>query len=479
MKHTLTLVTMLLAPPAALFGFLSFLPSVSSAEPPSPLHPKPEAAPTFEWAISAGGTLHDKTRGMALDAEGNVLLTGEFTGTATFGEHSLTSVGAMDFFVAKVDSRGKFLWVRSGGGEKIDRGYALATDPAGNCYVTGHYESTEAKFEKTIVKNGGEYDLFVAKYDPKGNLAWIQSGGGSGYDCGHGIATDKHGNVFVTGAVVGEGRFVGEKLGHAGPAHAFCLAMSSEGQLLWSHTADGTGSSSGHGVAADQQGNCYVGGYASGASTFGGQKINNTAGQDVLVAKFDSRGKPGWLHAGHGSSSAMIHEITADAEGNVWASGMFKNELKLADRAVTSQGQQDLLLTSFDSSGKRLWTKTAGATGIDYGLGDATDGKGNCFLTGSFTGKVEFDGTPRTSAGAASDIMVVKYRAGVQRWFVQAGSDRTDHAYTIVSDGKGNLYFSGACSGAAKFGEHTLPHRGSNDIFLAKLTEKPLANKKN
>jgi len=176
----------------------------------------------------------------------------------------------------------------------------------------------------------------------------------------------------------------------------------------------------------------------------------------------------------------MIHEITADAEGNVWASGMFKNELKLADRAVASQGQQDLLLTSFDSSGKRLWTKTAGATGIDYGLGVATDGKGNCFLTGSFTGKVEFDGTPRTSAGAASDIMVVKYdRAGVQRWFVQAGSDRTDHAYTIVSDGKGNLYFSGACSGSAQFGEHTLPPRGSNDIFLAKLTEKPLANKKN
>src|SRR4051794_35202196 len=110
---------------------------------------EPEATPTFEWAISAGGTLHDKTRGIALDAEGNVLLTGEFTGTATFGEHTLTSAGAMDFFVAKVDPRGKFLWARSGGGEKIARGYAVATAPAGNCYVTGHYESAEAKFDST------------------------------------------------------------------------------------------------------------------------------------------------------------------------------------------------------------------------------------------------------------------------------------------------------------------------------------------
>jgi len=332
---------------------------------------EPEAAPTFEWAVSAGGTLHDKTRGIALDAEGNVLLTGEFTGTATFGEHSLTSAGSMDFFVAKVDPRGKFLWVRSGGGEKIDRGYAITTDPEGNCYVTGHFESPEAKFDATTIKSSGDYDLFVAKYDPRGKLVWVRSGGGAGYDYGHGIAADEHGNVFVTGAVVGEGRFAGEKFGHAGHAHVFCLALDSDGKLLWAHAADGAGSSSGHAIAADRKGNCYVGGHVSGVGTFGGEKIANAAGQDVLVAKFDAKGKLGWLHAGHGSSSAMVHELTADAEGNVWASGMFKNELKLGDRNVTNQGQHDLLLTSFDPSGKRLWTRTAGGAGIDYGLGVA------------------------------------------------------------------------------------------------------------
>lgn len=439
----------------------------------------PEATPTFEWAFSAGGTLHDKTRGIALDADGNVLLTGEFTGTATFGEYSVTSAGAMDFFVAKVDPRGKFLWVRTGGGEKIDRGYAVATDPAGNCYVTGHFESPEAKFDATTVKSGGDYDLFVAKYDPRGKLVWIHSGGSRGYDYGHGIAADGQGHVFVTGAVVGEGRFAGEKLGHPGPAHVFCLALDGDGKLLWSHAADGTGSSSGHGVAADRKGNCYIGGYAGGVSTFGGQKIANEAGQDVLVAKFDAKGRLGWLHAGHGSSSAMVHELTANADGNVWASGMYKGELKLGDHTVTNQGQHDLLLTSFDPSGKRLWTRTAGGAGIDYGLGVATDGKGNSFLTGSFTGRVEFDGTAQASAGAASDILVAKYdRDGRQRWFVRAGSDRTDHAYTIVSDGKGGLYLSGACSGPAKFGPHAIPHRGSNDIFLAKVTEKAHAVKK-
>ncbi len=431
---------------------------------------EPETPPEFEWAISAGGTLHDKTRGIAVDPAGNILLTGEFTGTATFGEQTLTAVGAMDFFVAKVDPRGKFLWVRSGGGDLIDRGYAVASDHVGNCYVTGHFQSPAAKFDQLTIKTVGDYDLFVAKYDSQGKLAWLKSGGGTGYDYGHGIAADKLGNVFVTGAIVGEGTIEAEPLGHPGPAHVFCLAMNPDGKMNWIHTAEGQGASSGHGIAADQQGNCYLGGYASGNASFGGQKLTTPTGHDILVAKFDAQGKLGWLHEGHGSSNAMIHELTADSAGNVWASGMFQGELKLADRNIANQGQHDMLLTSFDSTGKRLWTKTAGGTGIDYGLGVATDGHGNSFLTGSFTGRVEFDGTPHTSGSPASDIHIVKYdRTGTLRWFQQAGSDRTDYAYTIVSDHQDNLYLSGACSGAAKFGSHSIPNRGINDIFLAKL----------
>ena len=145
-----------------------------------PLAAEPKTPPTFEWVVSAGGTLHDKTRGIAVDPAGNVLLTGEFTGTATFGEHSLTSVGSMDFFVAKVDPQGNFLWVRSGGGDFIDRGYAISADQAGNCYVTGHYQSAEARFGDVSINSIGDYDIFVAKYDATGQLMWITSGGGLG-----------------------------------------------------------------------------------------------------------------------------------------------------------------------------------------------------------------------------------------------------------------------------------------------------------
>lgn len=449
----------LLLAPACCLGALACSPA-QAAEANAPAE--------FEWAISAGGSQHDKTRGIAVDPSGNVLMTGEFTGTATFGEFSLTSVGEMDFFVAKVNPQGKFLWVRRGGGAKIDRGYAVAADRAGNCYVTGHFQSSDAAFDSRPAPNAGDYDIFVAKYDAEGRLVWLKTAGGAGYDYGHGIAVDQVGRVFVSGAIVGVGKLDQQPLGHPGPAHLFVVQLNADGKLNWVRAAEGTGSSTGHGITVDGRGNCYVGGAAGGDTTLAGRRRKG-AGRDILAAKFTADGQLAWLHAGHGSASAMIHEITADADGNVWASGMFQRELKLADRSVTNQGKHDLLLTHFDSQGNRRWTKTAGGPGIEYGLGIATDGQGNAYLTGSFTGKVEFDGVAATSPGG-SDIMIVKYdRDGHLERLQTVVGEKTDHAYTIVADGRGSLYLSGACRGPAKFGRHSIDNRGSNDIFLAKL----------
>ncbi|NBR06476.1 MAG: hypothetical protein EBT92_11965 [Planctomycetes bacterium] len=431
-----------------------------------------ETAPDFDWVIQAGGKLHDKTRGIAVDGKGNIYLTGEFTGTATFGEFTLTSNNMMDFFIAKVDSRGKFLWVRSGGGSKIDRGYAITVDDAGNSYVTGHYESTDAKFGDVSLPNSGDYDIFVAKYDSSGKMLWIKTAGGKGYDYGHGIAVDSLGNLFVTGALAGEGTFDEVKLSEPGSSRVFCARYTTEGKILWVKTTQGKGNSSGHGIAVDGKGNCFLGGHTGGDGFFGDFKLTNSMGRDILVAKLDASGKVHWVAQGHGSSGAMIHEITADTNGNVWASGMFKGELKLKDRVVKSKGDSDILLMSFGSDGSELWTKTAGGPGIDYGLGVATDNHGNSFLTGSFTATVLFEGEEKISS-ASADIFIISFnRSGKVRWFNQVSGKGTDHAYSIALDSSGNIYLSGACSGNAMFGKHPFTNLGSNDIFLAKLKPK-------
>src|SRR6201999_2005386 len=84
--------------------------------------------PDVVWAVAAGGPGPDKTRGVAADPEGNVYITGEFTGTAHFGKQTITSHGDLDAFVAKYNRAGECLWARGGGGSRTDRGYAVAVD---------------------------------------------------------------------------------------------------------------------------------------------------------------------------------------------------------------------------------------------------------------------------------------------------------------------------------------------------------------
>ncbi len=132
-----------------------------------------------------------------MDSAGNSHVTGLFFGTATFGTTRLTSKGKYDIFVAKVDPYGKFLWVISMGGSSWDTGYSISVDGAGNSHVTGNFSGT-ATFGPATLTSNGTTDIFVARVGPTGKLVWVTSAGGEGVyppalDIGLGISVDSTG----------------------------------------------------------------------------------------------------------------------------------------------------------------------------------------------------------------------------------------------------------------------------------------------
>src|SRR5439155_3895402 len=92
------------------------------------------------------------------------------------------------------------------GGSGDDGGSGIAVDAAGNVYVTGEtrsidFPTTAEAFQTTF--GGGPFgggDAFVTKLDPTGcALLYSTYLGGSNYDWGQGIAVDADGNAYVTG----------------------------------------------------------------------------------------------------------------------------------------------------------------------------------------------------------------------------------------------------------------------------------------
>src|SRR5262249_23355510 len=129
-----------------------------------------------DWTRSFGGPASDTIRGPAVDASGNVYVTGSFSGTADFdpgvGTTLLTSSGGADGYVSKFDPAGTFVWARRMGGGSDDNwpaSGAIALDAAGAVYPTGSFAGTATFPTDTgsgtasLSSSRGSPDVFVSK----------------------------------------------------------------------------------------------------------------------------------------------------------------------------------------------------------------------------------------------------------------------------------------------------------------------------
>jgi len=144
-------------------------------------------AQTLDWAKQAGGPCVGFCGGgfhqgsaIAVDADGNTVVTGRIHGVATFGrgdenETTLTTEGP-NLFVAKYDLHGSLLWARQALGDA--QGQAIAVDAAGNSYVAGGFRFGVVFPGVTLFGPvSGVGDMFIAKYDAAGNFEWARQGG--------------------------------------------------------------------------------------------------------------------------------------------------------------------------------------------------------------------------------------------------------------------------------------------------------------
>jgi hypothetical protein len=106
-------------------------------------------------------------------SDGTALVTGYFSGTATFGGTTLTSAGSLDVFVAQYDPEGTLAWATQAGGVGDDEGFSVSTLPEGNAFVTGYFMG-EATFDGTTLTSTGGLDIFVAKFEASPSVAELE-----------------------------------------------------------------------------------------------------------------------------------------------------------------------------------------------------------------------------------------------------------------------------------------------------------------
>jgi uncharacterized delta-60 repeat protein len=352
---------------------------------------------TEQWVAryNGPGNSGDYATAIAVDASGNVYVTGWSYGQGT----------SNDYATVKYNSSGEEQWVAryNGPGNSGDHATALAVDVSGNVYVTGESGSDYA----TVKYNSSGVEQWVARYNGPENYD----------DRAVALAVDVSGNVYVTGQSRGSGT-------HYDYA---TVKYNSSGAEQWVARYDSTKSSfeSATALAVDASGNVYV----------TGKSGDSVSSYDYATVKYNNSGVEQWvaLYNGPGNSGDYATALAVDASGNVYVTG----------HSWGSGTSNDYATVKYNSSGMEQWVARytgLGYDGRDFAAAVAVDAPGNVYVTGESVG-----------FGTRFDYATVKYSSsGEEQWAARyngPGND-DDHATAIAFDASGNVYVTGRSYGS-------------------------------
>ena len=164
----------------------------------------------FEWASGLsnetplGGDV--VTTDMHVDNNNNTFLAGNFKGAAKFGlpgnDTTILSLGGDDVFVAKFDPLGNLLFAHRIGGPLNDKCVAISLDTIGNICISGYYTGTVDFDVSSSVVNlvSTASEGFIAKYDANMNHIWSNSIGSNLYESIVDMDVHTNGDVYITGS---------------------------------------------------------------------------------------------------------------------------------------------------------------------------------------------------------------------------------------------------------------------------------------
>ena len=462
--------------------------------------------PVLSYATLLGGSGNDTGQGIAVDAQGNVYVTG-FTASTNFPGAarvpSGSSGGNGDAFVLKLNPVGnQIVYAAYIGGSGADAATDLALDAGNNVWFAGYTSSTDfpTVSPRQAGQAGGAFDGFVAKLNASGTALDFATylGGpgtgaaGSGDDRVFGIAVDADGSALVTGQTNSASFPLQNPLRNApgGGFDAFVTKYNSTGSaIVYSTYLGGSGDDAAQKVAVDSNRNAYVTGFTASANfpTTAPLQAQSGGNRDVFITKLNATGSA-FVYSTYlgGSSDDIAYGIAVDGSGNAYVSGVTSSTNFPAQNPVQTKyggGGTDAFVAKLNAAGSALtWSTWLGGSGDDYASRIAVDAAGQAHVTGNtFSTNFPLENIVPDAAGSGSDAFIVKFNAaGSARLFATYyGGNGHDYGNAIALDAAGHAYVTGDT------GSTTMPVAaalqpspgGGGDAFIVKLdTTRNLTN---
>jgi hypothetical protein len=310
-------------------------------------------------------------------------------------------------------------------------------------------------------------------------VEWAIRAGGDGADKIRGIDLAKDGAIFLTGEFgQPSADFLGKEVTSEGSLDFVVVKLSPDGSLQWLATAGGAKIDRGYGVAAADDGGCFVTGHFESAEVdFGNEQVLRSQGDyDAFVARYDSAGKCLWAFGCGGGGYDYGHGIDVDYEGGCVVSGAFAATGHFGDATFSHPKGRRAFLLRVAADGDIRWVREAGTVGDSgtmSGHNVCCDTDGNIFLAGFQRGGARFSESVGLSECAVQDVFVARYNlAGDADWALGTGGMSDGLATSVAPDGSGGCYIGGMFKGELSLSGKTAKSEGAHDAYAARIDAK-------
>lgn len=354
---------------------------------------------TVKWVRQFTSTVWVDIVGASPATGGNLLVYGTAGGAVDFGNGvSIVNADSGGGYIAKMSEAGDVTWAMGlAGGLAVP--YAVAQDVAGNLLVSGAFQGAITVGGFNAVANG-EYDCFVLKLDPSGNVVWLRPFGGAGYDGIVSLGVDGAGSVVVGGVFSGSMSVYGTSLVSLGGLDGVFAKFDALGDFKWAKRLGGPGSDDAR-VAVEPSGDSYVLATVAPGAQLDGTPLASIGLSDILLAKADSQGAILWSNVYGSQQSEYPQQIGLGSDGTPFISGTFSGVIDFGAGPIVAAGALSSFVASFDTSGAASWSRSVPvAATAEIGL------DGSLLLAGSFQGNLDLGGpTPLVNPGNQSGFL--------------------------------------------------------------------------
>lgn len=286
------------------------------------------------------------------------------------------------------------------------------------------------------------------------------------------VAVGPDGSAVAVGAFDGELEANGREVGAAGADDGFAVALSRSGEVRWAVTLAGSAGDELTAVAIGPDGAIAVAGFADGAATLGGSRVEGSGHPAAVVARLDpATGKPSWIRAIESTGYAV-----ADAVG--WAgadpvvAGYYGGTLDPDGRALHGAGALDVWVARLGGERGNLgWIHRGGGPGSDAAQAIAVAPDGDVLVAGSFTRWADLSSTHLTSLDESGDPFVARVGADGFEWARSFTSEGTAVARAVAPLGGGRIALAVEFDGLLAAGYQRSESAGATDACVIVLEQ--------